>query len=143
MEPTLIGGQHIWVDRVLYRLTDGPHRGDIVVFQSWDQDTPFVKRVVGLPGETVEFRGGDVVIDGEIVDEPYLTVPTDGPAGPFSLAGDELFVMGDNRSRSGDSRLYGPLREDDLIGRAWLRYWPPDKIGLLSGATRPLFASDP
>jgi len=142
MEPTLQGGQHIWVDKAVYRLQGGLHRGDIVVFQSWGQDKPFVKRVVGLPGETITIRDGRLIVDGHAVDEPYLDLRTDGADGPYALAGDEYFVMGDNRPRSGDSRMYGPLQADDVIGRAWLRTWPPTEVGLLSGTPRPLFASD-
>jgi signal peptidase I len=143
MQPTLVEGQFIWVDKVGFRLAHGPQRGDIVVFQSWGQDKPFVKRVIGLPGEELEVRDGHVYADGKPIDEPYLTQSTEGHVGPIDLAPDQYYVMGDNRGNSGDSRIYGPLPSHDIIGRAWLRYWPPNAIGLLHGATDRSYASDP
>jgi signal peptidase I len=143
MQPTLYEGQFFWVDKLLYRIQHGPHRGDIVVFQSWGQDKPFVKRVVGLPGETLAIHDGRVFIDDQAVAEPYLTQATDGDVGPLTLGANDYYVMGDNRGNSGDSRIYGTLPRRDIIGRAWLRYWPLNQVGLLNGATRPSFASDP
>lgn len=143
MEPNLVEGQFIWVDKVVYRLRHGLQRGDIVVFQSWGQDKPFVKRVVAEPGQSIEIRDGRVVIDGREIDEPYLSQPTDGAVGPLVLGPDEYYVLGDNRGNSGDSRLYGPLPGEDIVGRAWLRYWPLGEVGLLHGGTGPSFASGP
>lgn len=136
MEPTLHEDHQIWVDRVSYRFGDGPSRGDIVVFQSWDQDKPFVKRVVGLPGETISIHDGDVYADEQRLDEPYLHQRTEGGQEPVTLGENEFFVLGDNRGNSGDSRYYGALTGDDIIGRAWVRYWPPGEIGILSGPGR-------
>ncbi|MFN2250284.1 MAG: signal peptidase I [Anaerolineae bacterium] len=132
MEPTLYEGQQIWVNKLLYKLSDGPERGDIIVFQSWNQDKPFIKRVVGLPGETITVHDGQVYADGYPVDEPYLGQPTNGSETPVVLGADEYFVLGDNRGNSGDSRSYGSLPGDDIIGKAWLRYWPPRAVGLLT-----------
>lgn len=131
MEPTLVEGQHIWVNKLVYAMGHGPERGDIVVFQSWNQEKPFIKRVVGLPGETLEFRDGRVYVDGEPVWEPYLEQETIGADRRVALADDEFFVMGDNRGHSGDSRHYGPLPAEDVIGKAWMRYWPLDQLELL------------
>ena len=141
MEPTLVEGQQIWVNKLLYRVTGGPRRGDIIVFQAWDQDKPFIKRVIGLPGETVDVRDGGVFVDEVPVDEPYLEQPTLGAEAPVTLGADEYFVLGDNRGNSGDSRYYGALPEDDIIGKAWVRYWPLSEIGLLNSTGRS-FASD-
>jgi signal peptidase I len=143
MQPTLVEGQFIWVDKVLYRLQHGPERGDIVVFQSWGQDKPFVKRVVGRPGQTIEIRDGHVLVNGAQIDEPYLSQPTDGAVGPITLGPDEYYVLGDNRGNSSDSRVYGPLPGTDIVGRAWLRYWPPNQVGLLNEGAGPSFASGP
>lgn len=134
MEPTLHEGQRIWVSKLDDDFGDGFHRGDIVVFQAWGQEKPFVKRVVGLPGESVEVRDGRVWIDGEPLAEPYLAEPTSGQYGPMRLAPDQMFVMGDNRGNSADSRTYGALASSDVVGRAWLRYWPLAEAALLTGA---------
>jgi signal peptidase I len=139
MEPTLYEGQRIWVTRLEALWSKAPARGDIVVFQSWGQDEPFVKRVVGLPGETVQVRDGRVFVDGEALDEPYLHQVTAGAYGPVQLGPDQVFVMGDNRGNSADSRTFGPLPVADIVGTARVRYWPPGQVSLLGGA-RPVLA---
>jgi signal peptidase I len=139
MQPSLADGERIWITRVETALTRPPSRGDIVVFQSWGQDRPFVKRVVGLPGETVEVRDGRVWVNGMALEEPYLTDVTGGRYGPAALGTTDVFVLGDNRDNSADSRTFGPLSIHDIEGTARLRYWPPDHAGLLRGA-RPVMA---
>jgi len=140
MEPTLVEGQQIWVEHISQAVGRDLARGDIVVFQAWGQDKPFVKRVVGLPGETVEVRDGRVSVDGVSLDEPYLQRLPGGPDDTRTLGADEVYVLGDNRANSADSRTYGPLPLRAVMGRAWLRYWPPRQVHLLVGP-RPLLAS--
>ena len=137
MERTLEPNQYVLVDKLTPRWDDYS-RGDIVVFEppeAWvegEPRTPFIKRVIGLPGETVEVRDGAVYIDGVELDEPYLfdlqpTTASDEPARVVVPEG-QLFVMGDHRGASADSRAFGPIDRSAIIGRAWLRYWPFETI---------------
>jgi signal peptidase I len=151
MQRTLEPEQYVLVDKLTPRF-DTIKRGDIVVFDpptSWiGSGTPFIKRVIGEPGDTVEVRDdGLVYIDGMALDEPY--VYSDEPGGPpeattapvdpatWTIAEGEYFLMGDHRSNSADSRAFGPVPGDRLIGRAWLRYWPIDAFGVLPTPTYP------
>jgi signal peptidase I len=137
MLPTLEIGDRVLVNRLSYKLHD-IHRGDIVVFER-PQGTEdgsgikdLIKRVVGLPGETIEARDGKVYIDGKLLEEGYLpdgTPTTDLPA--TEIPPDHIFVMGDNRTGSNDSRRFGPVPEDSVIGRAFVRIWPVRKIGTM------------
>ncbi len=132
--PHFIPGDRILVDKVLYHLT-GLQRGDMIVGRWQDDPTDVFKRVIGLPGETVQIENNRVVIDGKVLPEPYLepgvyTQP-DG-VGKWVLGPNEYFVMGDNRLDSGDSRQHGPMMASDIVGRAWLRYWPISKFMLIT-----------
>jgi signal peptidase I len=157
MEHTLEPDQYVLVDKLTPRF-DTYKRGDIVVFTpppdwSREDDTPFIKRVIGLGGETVEIRDGDVFINGTKLDEPYLFAAQKGdPTQPTTVPGDEhrwvipageLFLMGDHRANSADSRMFGPVESGQVIGRAWLRYWPLDVFGILSTPTYPELAPTP
>jgi signal peptidase I len=126
-------------DRVLVRREHSPGRGDIVVFETPPEafercgaGGTFVKRVVGLPGETWEQRDGFVFINGEKLDEPYLeTTRRDGQTHPSrQIPSGHYFMMGDNRSQSCDSRIWGPVERDNLIGVVFATYWPPNRISL-------------
>jgi signal peptidase I len=131
MEPTLYEGQFLILEKVSYYLHP-PRRGDIVVFSlRSDPTSHLIKRVIGLPGETIEVRDGDVYINGQRLDEPYARWPTYPGLKRRVVPPDSVFVMGDNRGLSNDSRSFGPIPHSDIIARAWLRYWPPDKIGVL------------
>jgi len=144
MEITLEPDQYVLVDKLTPRFDDYK-RGDIVVFTppaDWVQDdgTPFIKRVIGLGGDTVEVRDGGVFINGTELDESYTFGQPDEPAQPTTVSGDEnrwviptgeLFLMGDHRTNSADSRTFGPVPSEQVIGRAWLRYWPIDVFGIL------------
>ncbi|HXG26898.1 MAG TPA: signal peptidase I [Candidatus Binatia bacterium] len=145
METTLLPGQYVLVDKLTPRWA--PYeRGDIVVLQSPELAIqpgaePLIKRVIGLPGETVELRDGRVVVDGKVLDEPYVFLEDDGtpqltePTGPQStwvVPEGEVFLLGDHRGQSRDSRSFGPVAIDTLVGRAWLRYWPFDAFGVLT-----------
>ena len=90
-----------------------------------------IKRVIGLPGETVEIRDGQVYIDGVPLDEPYLDQGTRGRFGPVSVPPLHVFVLGDNRSFSNDSRAFDAISVENILGRAWFSYWPPKDLGIL------------
>jgi signal peptidase I len=149
MTPTLKVGDRVLVNKLSYKLHD-VNRGDIVVFEApEDEATPgvkdLVKRVIGLPGETVELRDGQVFVDEKPLSEPYLadgetTVPTQDFAGgcepPVSDAectvpADSYLVFGDNRNESKDGRVFGPIKESDIVGRVFVRIWPLGDIGFL------------
>lgn len=139
MLPTLETGQFVLVERVTYRFSE-PRRGDIVVFEyPRAPQEDFVKRVIGLPGETVEIQGGSVYINGNPLVEPYVAGQQTLSYRPIriTLGADEYFVMGDNRAASSDSRTWGPLPRRNIIGRAWLSYWPPSRWGFVRRATYP------
>ena len=129
MEPNFSDGDYLIVDEITYRF-NSPKRGEVVVFDS--PSTPFaryIKRVIGLPGETIKIEDGLINIYGEeefiILDEGYLpgNITTSGDIN-ISLQEGEYFVLGDNRSASFDSRKFGPLKEENIIGRVYLRAWP-------------------
>jgi len=130
MEPSLHEGQFVVVNRMAYRWNEA-ERGDIIVFRfPLNPSRRFIKRVIGLPGNTVTIRGGDVYIDGQILDEPYLAA-TPRYDGEWVIGPDELFVLGDNRNNSSDSQNWGPLPIEEIIGKAVLVYWPPSEAGLI------------
>ncbi|HUG30597.1 MAG TPA: signal peptidase I [Candidatus Limnocylindria bacterium] len=144
METTLLQDQYVLVDKLTPRWA--PYsRGDIVVFEppeTWSSGggVPFIKRVIGLPGDRVELRDGNVYVNDLELDEPYIflengvpqdTDPTGGGANEWLVPAGQLLVMGDHREDSADSRSFGPVEVGHVIGRAWLRYWPFDTFGVL------------
>jgi len=132
MEPNLHDNQRLIIEKISYRLHP-PSRGDIIVLRRpMRQSDPLIKRVVGLPGETVSIHDGQVYINGEPLDEPYLTVTTWGMMQPQLIPEGHVFVLGDNRGSSNDSRAFGVVAVDDIIGRAWVRYWPLEDLSLFS-----------
>ena len=139
MEPMLSNGDNLIVDKISYRFRD-PQRYDIIVFPfKYQENTYYIKRIIGLPGETVQIdEQGNIYIDGEVLPENYgreiIRPDTVGIAtNPIVLGEDEYFVMGDNRNNSTDSRteIVGNIKREDIIGRAWVRIWPLNKIGIL------------
>jgi signal peptidase I len=151
METTLLPEQYVLVDKLTPRWSEYT-RGDIVVFdppRTWTSGggVPFIKRVIGVPGDTVEIREGSVFVNGVELDEPYLyadgdgdpepTDPTAGGATEWLVPDGQLLVMGDHRQDSADSRTFGPIEISHVIGRAWLRYWPFDTFGVLPNPTHP------
>lgn len=131
MEPSLNHGDRILVDRLVYSYS-GPARGDIVVFAyPKDPTRTFVKRVIAVEGEQVELRGNQVYINGQLLQEPYLKAGNYPPYGPETVPADKIFVLGDNRSVSEDSREWGLLPQSSLIGKAWLIYYPFARINFL------------
>jgi signal peptidase I len=154
MNPTLVEGDRVMVNKLAYRFGD-PARGDVIVFDNPLQpddgeesvlaalvrhvaeslgisspDTALIKRVVAVGGETIEISGGVVLIDGEPIEEPYLPATAEmRDFGPFEVPSGHVFVMGDNRGASQDSRRFGAIPEDEIIGRAFVKVWPPSRWG--------------
>jgi signal peptidase I len=131
MEPNLYTGERLLGNKLIYRV-DGIHRGDIVVFRPPQRpDTPFIKRVIGLPGEILAIHHSQVYINSRRLNEPYLhlTWHDDRPA--ERIAPGMLFVMGDNRDNSSDSRSWGELPLQNIQAKAWLRYWPLQRLQVL------------
>lgn len=130
MEPGLNDGQVVLVNKVSSYLHP-PRRGDIIVFRSVGQaDRDLVKRVIALPGETIEIRNGKTFINGEPREEPYARPKEGDFLRPTVVPPDSFFVMGDNRAHSTDSRQWGPLPRENIVGRAWLSLWPIGDWGL-------------
>lgn len=139
MEATLADGDNLIVDKITYRFRD-PQRFDIIVFPfQYKENTYYIKRIIGLPGETVQIgEDGTIYIDGEVLVESYgrevIRPESIGLAkDPIKLGEDEYFVLGDNRNNSSDSRteLVGNIHRKDILGRAWIRIWPFEKFGVL------------
>ncbi len=149
MEDTLSSGQFVLVDKLSPRF-DNFHRGDIIVFDapaSWGASSaPYVKRVIAVGGDVLDLHDGNVYVNGVKLQEKYVfsgdtTKPTDLTHHSWTLQPGQLFVMGDHRSVSKDSRIYGPIDESCVIGRAFLRYWPLDKLGMMPPPQLPAIPS--
>jgi signal peptidase I len=133
MVPTLKYGDRVLVNKFIYRFTE-PDRGDVVVFESVQgDDQDLIKRVVGLPGDEISVRGGKLLVNGEPQREPYVNErsPDRSFYAPTTVPKGHVFAMGDNRANSQDSRVFGPVPKENIEGEAFLRFWPPDRIGLL------------
>ncbi len=140
MEPTLTDGDNLIVDKISYRFNE-PKRFDIIVFPfQYQENTYYIKRIIGLPGETVQIdEDGVIYINGEVLYESYGREIIDSDKigiaeEPITLGPDEYFVLGDNRNHSSDSRIpeVGNIKKDQIIGRAWLRIWPFDNFGIIT-----------
>ncbi len=124
MEPNLQTGERVLCNKLIYRFTE-PARGDVVVFKyPKDPHRIYIKRVVGLPGETIEIVNGAVFINGEPLKEPYIVKSPHDSFGPQCVEQGKLFVMGDYRDQSSDSRTWGELPVKNVQAKAWVRYWP-------------------
>lgn len=137
METTLSNDDNLIVDKITYRFRE-PLRYDIIVFPfQYEEDTFYIKRIIGLPGETVRIDGdGNIYINEELLEESYGKEIIKNPGIAYNsieLEDDEYFVMGDNRNNSSDSRdpVVGNIKRESIIGRAWVRIWPLDKFGIL------------
>ncbi len=156
MEPSLHNGQYLIVIKAAYTRIDGtplatvldrgsqtspqtpeyllgpPSRGDIAVFLSpTPGERDFIKRIIGVPGDTVEVRGGETYLNGKPLTEPYIRGPANYEVAPQVVPKGYYFVLGDNRPNSSDSHVWGFLPAENLIGKAWLSYWPPPEWGLV------------
>ena len=141
MERTVLDGEYVLIDKLTPNWA--PYqRGDIVVlrppFEQSESATPFIKRVIGIPGDRIELKDGDVYRNGQRLDEPYLyavngarqpTDPVEGQPSDWVVPDGQLLVLGDHRAVSSDSRSFGPFPIANVVGRAWLRYWPLDAFG--------------
>ena len=157
MEPTLDVGQRVLVSRVNYKVSD-PDRGDVVVFHppkgaedntcgaehaenqlcprpdGGKDDVNFIKRIVAIPGDTLSVRNGRAVVNGKLAEEPDIRPCAPGTCNfpdPIKIPPGHFFMMGDNRGASDDSRFWGPVPEEWIIGQAFATYWPPKRIGIL------------
>ncbi|MCC6445075.1 MAG: signal peptidase I [Armatimonadetes bacterium] len=136
MHPTLLERDRILVNKFVYRFRE-PKRGDVVVFKAPSQASPdgrekdFIKRVVGLPGDTLEVRDGATYINGKPLREPYIEEPPYYVYPPYQIPQGMLFVMGDNRNDSNDSHSWGPLERSRILGKALVVFWPFSRAGLI------------
>jgi signal peptidase I len=162
MYPTIVNGEYILIDKLTVRF-DGYHYGDVIVFNPpassglATDGIPFIKRIIGMPGDTVSLENGRVFVTrpGENpvrLDEPYVRRLDDGTTSPTTcerpdcpltwiVGEDEYFVMGDNRPSSQDSRVFGPVDQALILGRAWLRYFPLERVGLIERPEYPALAT--
>lgn len=142
MEPTLHGcdgcnNDRLLINKFVYDFSE-PKRGDIVLFESLENpNDELIKRLIGLPGDTIALREGTLYLNGEPQDEPYVAkqpcisyLPKTCSFGPVTVPEDHFFMMGDNRAYSTDSRFFGTVPEENIIGKAAVRFWPPSRIGL-------------
>ncbi len=136
METTLHDGDNLIVDKISYRFRE-PERFEIIVFPyQHKENTYYIKRIIGMPGETVQIKDGYVYINGVLLEEHYGNELMETPGiaeTPITLGNDEYFVLGDNRNHSSDSRdpNVGILHREDLLGRAWIRIWPVNDFGVI------------
>lgn len=133
MEPNFYEGQFVLVNKLAYKLGT-PHRGEVLVFHNPNNTSEdYIKRIIGLPGDQVEVVGDTIMINGQELPQPFIHElnPAGSNYGPVVVPDNSLFVMGDNRPRSSDSRAIGPIDERLVVGRAWLRIWPLNLFGLV------------
>lgn len=144
MLPTLEINDRLIIDKLGYKFTD-PKRGDVVVFSPTDAlkqqyKDAFIKRIIGLPGETVEVKNGQVIVDGEIISEKYIAEEPQYDWGPETVPENSYLVLGDNRNNSFDSHSWGFVPRENIIGRAIVRFWPLDRLGGLD--VQPLYPTE-
>jgi signal peptidase I len=132
MQPTLFPGDYVIVNKLAYKLNNTPHRGDVIVFRypPNPEQIPYIKRIIGLPGDQIHIANGKIYINGELMLEPYLKVTTTR-GGDWTVPAGQLFVMGDNRNNSSDSRSWGFVPFANIIGRAEVVYLPPQHWSFL------------
>jgi signal peptidase I len=135
MDPTLDDEQYLVVCKFLYRLQE-PQRGDIIVFQDPRAgDRKLIKRIIGMPGESVEIKNGQVFVDGQSLDEAYIEERPHYSRPPSKVPEGEYFVLGDNRNNSSDSHNWGTLPRGAIVGKSCVSYWPPEVWGLIPHAS--------
>ncbi len=139
MEPTFKSGDYILTSRVTYKMRT-PRRGDVVVFKSpKNPDIEYIKRIIGLPGDKIMIENGNVFVNDKLLQENYIAARTNLWEGgfikdgaPYTVPDGEILVMGDNRPRSSDSREFGPIPVESVIGQVFFRYFPSDKVGSIN-----------
>lgn len=138
MEPNFHDAEYILTDKISYRFHP-PQRGDVVIFRApKNRELDYIKRIIGLPGDKVMIVDGHIFINGKQLKEDYLQGRITSPGSflppnkEYTVLENEYFCLGDNRSYSSDSRDWGPVLKDDMIGKAWLKYWPPPNLGILA-----------
>jgi signal peptidase I len=130
MEPSLHSGEFVIVNRLAYRFGE-PEYGDVVVFHfPGDPDQEYIKRIIGLPGDSVKVQDGVVQINDQVIDEPYIAA-SPRYQGNWTVPADHIFVLGDNRNNSSDSHNFGPVPMVNVIGEAFFIYWPPTDWGVI------------
>lgn len=150
MEPTLLINDRLIIEKISYHLRE-PKRGDVVVFnptkalQEKNFKDAFIKRIIGLPGDTVKVSKGIVYVNGGKLSEDYIAQKPDYEFGPVTVPGGQYLVLGDNRNNSYDSHYWGFVPKEKLIGRALFRFWPFDRLGMLNekSGEQPAPANDP
>jgi signal peptidase I len=130
MNPTLQNGEFVLVSRLAYKI-HAPERGDIIVFRSTTDELDLIKRVIGLPGDEVLVESGRVIVNGQALEEPYITAPP-SYSGSWQVPEGYLFVLGDNRNNSSDSHAWGVLPLKNVIGKGLVIYWPPNEWDLIN-----------
>ncbi len=134
MEPGLQDGQQLLINKVVYHLHE-PERGDIIIFHPpppySPKATPFIKRIIALPGDTIEVKNGVVYVNGSKLDEPYIKEPPTYNFQQKKIPENEYFVLGDNRNNANDSHTGWTVPRQNIIGKAWLSIWPPGEWGLV------------
>ena len=136
MEPTLQVNDRLIIEKVSYHFQE-PKRGDVVVFnptkalQERDFRDAFIKRVIGLPGETIEVKMGKVYVNGQAIKEKYISEDPNYDYGPITVPEKEYLVLGDNRNNSYDSHYWGHVPKEKIIGKAFVRFWPFNRLGIL------------
>ena len=134
MEPSFQEGQRVLVSKVVYKFHE-PERGDVIVFRPPSPYSPkanhFIKRIIALPGDTVEIKMGSVYVNGSQLHEPYIKEPPKYTFQQYKIPEDNFFVLGDNRNNANDSHTGWTVPHRNIIGKAWLSIWPPDKLGVV------------
>lgn len=143
MHSTFENGEYLLTDKISYKFNK-PERGDVVVFKAppaaqcpEGAGCDFIKRVIGIPGDTVEVRDNQVWVNGQVINEPYLDLGIQTKPGSYTANGlvtvptNEYIVMGDNRPHSSDSRVWGPVPFQNIVGKVFFRYWPPTRVGTI------------
>ena len=138
MEPTLLINDRLIIEKMTYRFNE-PERGDVIVFNATEAlqrenfNEAFIKRIIGIPGDTVSVSGGQVTVNGQVIDEIYIKEPPNYEYGPVTVPEGEYLVLGDNRNNSYDSHHWGFVPDDKIVGRAFVRFWPPQRLGSIDG----------
>ena len=132
MEPNFHNNEYVLVNKIEY-LFQQPQRGDVIVFRyPLDPSEDFIKRIIGLPGDTVQTTPDSVRVDSVVLHEPFISIPSNIANETWKLAPDQFFVMGDNRDNSLDSRFWGPLDRSYIVGKVVLSYWPLNELSLIN-----------